>query len=612
MTRKSFIAIGFVLATFSGDSDGQRPASGGDRSALQSAPISDIRYDVAFNAAQATERLLRVSMRFSVSGTDPVLLSLPAWTPGAYEISNFARNVWNFSALGGERPLVWDKVDFDTWRVRPTGAGAVTVAFDYRADSLDNAMAWANSDFVFFNGTNVFFYPEGRALDFAASVTITAPNEWRVATGMPAGGAARTYRASNFHDLVDYPTFIGKFDVDSATIGGKTVRIATYPEGALRNPERTKLMDDHRKFLPEMIKVFGEAPFDSYTTLIVFDTAYAGASALEHSNSHLGIYTPFIIGNPILPSITSHEVFHVWNVKRMRPAELWPYRYDQPSPTVWLWVSEGVTDYYSDLMLLRGGVIDSATYIRTLNEKMEEVAAVPPVALEDASLSTWIHPTDGTGYLYYPKGALAGFLLDVMIRDASDNKQSMDDVLRDVYNATYKRGKGFAAEDWWGAVRRAAAGQNAPFDDFRTRYIDGREPFPWARVLPLAGLRLRVDTLRSARIGVTTENDSTAFRVTGVEPGSAADGAGIKPGDILVRVGDIAVTDPSFGERFRARYRNAEGTAVPVIVRRDGQETTLQLPVRMAISTRGVLEFDAAPSAKAARIRRGIFSGQRG
>ncbi|HJU73179.1 MAG TPA: PDZ domain-containing protein [Gemmatimonadaceae bacterium] len=590
----------------------QRPAaSQGTRGSAQSAPIADVRYDVAFNPELAAQNMLRVTMRFSVTGNDPVLLSLPAWTPGAYEISNFARNVWNFGALGGERALVWDKVDHDTWRVRPDGARAITVRFDYRADSLDNAMADSRADFAFFNGTNVFLYPEGRSFDFPATVTITLPNEWRVATGMPSSGA-RTYRAANYHDLVDYPTFVGRFDLDSATIGGKTVRLATYPEGLFRNPERAKLWDDHRKFIPEMVKVFGDTPFDTYTTMIVFDTAYAGASALEHSNSHVGIYTPFIIGNPILPSITSHEVFHLWNVKRMRPADLWPYRYDVETPTVWLWVSEGVTDYYSDLMLVRGGVIDSATYLRTLNEKMDEVAAVPPVALEDASLSTWVHPTDGTGYIYYPKGALAAFLLDIMVRDASDNKRSLDDVLRDVYEATYKKGQGFGSDDWWGAVRRAAGqGGQAAFDDFRTRYIDGREPFPYARVLPLAGLRARTDTIRSPRIGVLTEPDSNRIVVTNVEPGSAADAAGIKAGDVLVRVGDIAVNDPSFGERYRARYRNAEGTNLPVIVNRTGSEMTLQMPVRMAISTRLVLEFDQAASAKAARVRHGILTGQR-
>ncbi|MGQ0538686.1 MAG: M61 family metallopeptidase [Gemmatimonadaceae bacterium] len=573
-----------------------------------SAAISDVRYEVAFGPSLAERRLLRVTMRFSVASGDPVLLSLPAWTPGAYEISNFARNVWNFTALGGERPLDWDKMDHDTWRLRTGGARSITVAFDFRADSFDNAMSWTRDDFAFFNGTNIFLYPEGRPLDFAATVTVTAPNEWLIATGMPRAGNPRTFRAANYHDLVDYPTFIGRFDLDSATIAGKTIRIATYPMGALAGAARQRFWEDHRRFLPPMSKVFGDAPYDSYTTLVVFDSTYPGASALEHQNSHLGLYSPFIIGNPILPSITSHEAFHIWNVKRMRPAALWPYRYDRPTPTEWLWVSEGVTDYYADLMLVRGGVIDSTAYLRTLGEKIEEVSNLPPVALEDASLSTWVHPTDGTGYIYYPKGGLAGFLLDIMIRDASDNRQSLDDVMRAVYQASFKEGDGFTAEDWWGAVRRSGV-PNAAVDDFRRKYIDGREPYPYDRVLPLAGLRLRTDSVRSPRIGVTTEPDSLGVRVSGVEPGSAADAAGVKQGDILLRVGDIPVNDATFGERFRARYGAAEGSNVPLIVRREGRETALQLTIRVAVLTRRVLEFDAAASAKAARIRHSWLAG---
>jgi len=207
----------------------------------------------------------------------------------------------------------------------------------------------------------------------------------------------------------------------------------------------------------------------------------------------MGIYTPFIIGNPTLVSITAHEVFHLWNVKRMRPVEMTPYRYDRAQPTPWLWVSEGITDYYSDLALVRGGVIDSSGFLNLTNTKMSNVAALPPTSLQDASLSTWIHMADGTEYIYYDKGSLAGFLLDIMIRDASDNKSSLDDVMRQVYTATYKAGRGFTGEDWWGAVSRAAGGKS--FADFNEKYVDGREPFPFSSTISLAGLRLRSDTI---------------------------------------------------------------------------------------------------------------------
>ena len=133
--------------------------------------------------------------------------------------------------------------------------------------------------------------------------------------------------------------------------------------------------------------------------------------------------------------------------------------------------------------------------------KITGVTQSIPVALEDASLSTWIHPTDGSGYLYYPKGSLAGFMLDILIRDASDNRRSLDDVMRQAYRNSYKRGRGFDAVEWWTDVR-AAAGRDFP--GFNDRYIDGREAYPWDSVLPLAGFRLQRDTTYLPRLGINT------------------------------------------------------------------------------------------------------------
>lgn len=463
------------------------PLSAQERAPV-SAPVSDVRYEVTFDSASAAARTLRIAMSFDVAGTDDVLLSLPAWTPGAYELSWFARWVSNFSASMGDSALAWDKLDYDSWRVRPRGRGRVTVRFDYLADSLDNAMAWSRENFALFNGTNVFLWPQGRSLGFASTVTIHTEPGWLVATGMTPGDTAHEYEAANFHDLVDMPFFVGRFDLDSATIEGKTVRLATWPASGFTGAARKRLWDDHRRMLPPMIRVFGSAPYDTYTTMIIFDSTSLGGSALEHQNSHVGIYTPLLAGSVLLPSITAHEIFHLWNVKRLRPDDLVPYQYDRAQPTTWLWVSEGITDYYADLALVRGGIVDSATFLRLTQGKIEEVAETPVVALEDASLSTWVQPVDGTGYVYYSKGSLAGLLLDILIRDASENARSLDNVMRALYESSYGRGRGFTAENWWAAVSKAAGGRS--FEDFASRYIDGREPFPYQRVLPLAGFRL--------------------------------------------------------------------------------------------------------------------------
>jgi predicted metalloprotease with PDZ domain len=603
--RSVGIAAAALLALSASGLTAQQPAP------PVSAPLTNLRYEVTFDSASAKTRTLKVAMSFNVAGPGPVLLSIPAWTPGAYELSFFARWVSGFAPEAGGRPLAWDKLDYDTWRVQPNGAKAVTVRFDYLADTLDNAMAWSRPDFVLFNGTNVLPYAEGRGLDFPATVTVKTEPGWLVATGMQSvPQQAGSYREGNYHDLVDKPFFVGRMDYDSTQVDGRWTRLASYPAGILSGQARRETLDQLGKMIPAEAKVFQETPWPHYTVMMIFDSAYGGGSALEHTNSHVGIYSPGFIGNPILASITAHEIFHAWNVKRLRPADMVPYRYDRSEPTPWLWVSEGITDYYADLAIMRGGIVTPDMFLGTTGDKIAKVSEAPPTALEDASLSTWIHPTDGTEYLYYPKGSLAGFMLDIMIRDASDNRQSLDDVMRQLYRTTYKAGRGFTGADWWRTVSKAAGGKS--FDDFNRRYVDGRDPFPWDQVLPLAGLRMVQDTVREARLGIATAMDSAGIVVTQVQPGGAAEAAGVKSGDVLLALGDIPVTDPTFGQKFRERFGKEDGQALPIRVRRDTQTVTLNGKVRLVARLESRLAPDSSASAKAVRVRQGIFTGTTG
>ncbi len=573
-----------------------------------SAPISDIQYTVTVDSQLGAARTIRVAMRFATTGNTPVILSMPAWTPGAYEISNFARFVSNFAATAGTAALDWDKSDHDSWRIHGANGRRVSVTFDVLADTLDNAMAWARPDFAMFNGTTVFLYPEGRGFNFTATVRVEAPSSWLVATGMTPAAQAKTYTAPNYHDLVDMPFFVGRFDMDSTRISDTWVRLATYPMGSVSGDARTMAWDWLKRMIPPQVAVFKETPFRTYTVMQIADSSYGGASGLEHQNSHIDIVTPFAIGNPFLASLYAHEVFHAWNVKRMRPSELWPYRYDDEAPTPLLWVSEGITDYYADLSMVRGGLIDSAGFFAVTAGKITEVTELRPVALEDASLSTWVHPTDGTGYIYYPKGSLAGFLLDIMIRDATDNRRSLDDVMAQVYAESYKRGKGFTNADWWRVVSQVAGGKS--FADFAERYIDGREPFPWETTLALGGMRLVNDTIREPRLGISTApNEAGAIVVGAVDPASAAGEAGVREGDVLISIGNIPIEDQSFGQRFRQQFATREGAPLEIKVRRGEQDLTLQTRVRMAARVEMRMEAVAGASAKAARIRSGILRG---
>lgn len=571
--------------------------------------VSAVHYRVTVDRATTAARTIPVEMSFRASGPGAIVLSLPAWTPGSYELDYFARYVSGFSASLEGTAVRWEKTDWDSWRVHVEAAGTVQVRFEYEADTLDVGMAATRSDFAFFNGTNLFPYPEGQGWEFPARVSIVTEPDWGIATGMRREGAPGEYAAESYHDLVDMPFFVGAFELDSARIGDRWYRLGTYPARALSETERSELWRDIRAMIPPMEDVFGETPWDDYTILALFDEQFGGGAALEHANSHLGIYSPAFIGSPILASIIAHEIFHAWNVKRLRPQELWPYEYDRAQPTALLWVSEGITDYYADLVLVRGDIVRPEFLYLMTAAKIDRTEGVGEVSLRDASLSTWIEPTDGSALVYYEKGSLAGLLLDVLIRDATDNRASLDDVLRDLYRSEYANASGFTEGEWWSAVSRIAGGRS--FEEFRARYIDGRDPLPWDEVLPMAGLLL--DTRRERRpfVAATVQWDGDGMRITDVTPGSPAEAAGLRPGDLLLRVGDLAADGPGFVRAFQRRYADAlEGAPVEIELLRDGAARTVRTEIQFDEFTTYAVREDPDASPRARRIREGILSGR--
>jgi predicted metalloprotease with PDZ domain len=575
-----------------------------------SAPIANIRYELTFDSASAAQRAVSVAMTFDVAGPQAVLLSLPAWAPGHYEIMNFARRLSRFGATESGQPQRWDKWDYATWRVWPAGPGPVTVTFQFAADTLQNASVWARPDFLMANGTNLFLFPRGRSLDFPATVTVRTSPGWLVTTGMHAAGAPLVYREANYHDLTDMPFFIGRFDLDSALIAGKWTRLASYPAGRFAGAPRERLWRDLAGTIPAESEVFAVTPWDDYTVFMIFDDSYPGGGALEHQSSNVGIYTPGFIGSPGLTNVVAHEMFHAWNVKRLRPAELVPYGYGGPQPTPLLWVSEGFSDYYADLAQVRGGAEDSAAFLRRTYGHLQNVLDAPPAAVTDASLSVWIHPRDGTDYVYYDKGSILGLLLDILIRDQSDNRASLDDAMRALYRDTYLKGRGFTTDEFWAAVRRAAGGYS--FDDFYRRYVDGRDSLPLDSILSLAGMHFTARTFRAPRLGIATNGGSFGSRVTNVQPDGAYAAAGGQAGDTLLVLSGVDVRQDLDFQEFRRRWTDSDQPTVPIVLHRGGQELTLHAPVRLVEWHSTELTYDPGAGPKAARIRSGILRGSTG
>lgn len=576
-----------------------------------------VKYEVSIPSPAA--RLFHVSAAFPARGKDTLFLSLPAWSPGSYEIQNYARYVRHFGAKNAQgQPLFWDRLDKDTWRVVTGRSGVVTAEFDYLADTIDLSLARIAGDFGQFLGTNVFLYEE-RHLERPAEVRFTLPAGWQVTTALKGSGTG-PYTAPNYHELADAQTFVGKYSLDSVQVDGKSVRIAVWPVDAYTTAAQGNMRAAVEKIAKSENGLFGGPPYEHYTVFFnVIREPINFGGGLEHSASQFDIMPQGAFADALgnfgdfMVPLMSHEYFHLFNVKRIRPAEMWPYDYHAEQYTPLLWWSEGVTDYYADLTNIRSRLWTTQQFLENAAQDMQQVETAPePWSEEDGSVATWIHEVFvNSSQLYYPKGALTGMLLDVAIRDATDNRKSLDDVTRALYTRFYQRRKGFTTADLLGLLREAGM---PDVDGFYQRYINGREPLPYETVFAKAGIAVARQTQSSPFLGLNAQpGDSSKLVVQGVVPGSAAEAAGLEPGDVLLKVGEIETRpDEDWGVKFRDHYRGQAGAPLEIGVTRAGRALSLSTTVRERTLVSFTLTPAPSPSAKQAKIWSGLATGSTG
>jgi predicted metalloprotease with PDZ domain len=569
-----------------------------------------VRYEVS--VASAPAHLYHMKAEFPTAGLDTLLVSLPAWSPGNYEIQNYARYVRHFAAQDAAgASLFWDRSDKDTWRIGTRGSDHVTVEFDYLADDIDLSKARLVDDFGEILGTNLFLYQEGH-LDRPAEVSFALPAGWQVATALPASGDG--YHAADYDELADAVTFIGHFSLDSLAVDGKWIRIAVWPAGDYTPAVARNLRDGIARQAAVQNRLMGGPPYDEYTVFWnVYHTPIQFGGGLEHLASQFDIMPAgaFADSNGNLGSfmrpLTAHEFFHLWNVKRIRPAGMWPYDYHAEQYTPLLWWSEGVTDYYGDLTNWRAGLWADSDFLASVQGNADQVQSAPePWSEEDGSEATWINEVFvNSSQLYYPKGSLTGLLMDIAIRDATDNRHSLDDVTRALYTRFYKAGKGFRTADLLALLTEFGM-PDVP--GFYQRYINGREPLPLSEILPKAGFAVENRTTTSPFLGIQTAG--VANVIAGVLPGTSAAASGLQQGDTLVSVGDVKVSaEEDFGPAFRDHYRGKSGQPLAIVVRRAGHSVTLNATVQERTTTTTAITKAPHPDAKAARLWRGIATG---
>jgi predicted metalloprotease with PDZ domain len=568
--------------------------------------------DYAVSVARPEKHVLGVTMRVP-SVHDRVILQMPAWN-ALYQIRDFSSHMAQVSAkdeTGSYLPIV--KLDKQTWQV--TGNGTLTVNYPIYWDEPGPFATQLNPDHAFLNLAMVLLYVPDRRAEDTRVVFDDMPDNWRVgveleAVGMSAGRNAIAYVAPSYDALVDAPVELGAFDEFRIEAGERPIRVVVHGDSG----DRARLSDALKRIVDYQTSLMGAAPFREYLFLFHVGSTFGGGG-MEHANS-----TAISADAPgQLPGYSAHELFHAWNVKRIRPRSLEPVDFTKEMYTRSLWFAEGVTNTYGAYTMLRTGLWSTQQFYGNLAAQISELESRPAhrwQSAEQSSLDVWfekypLYNRPEESVSYYNKGQLLGVTLDILIRDTTDNHASLDDVMRALNEEFARRGRFYnETEDLRavaeGVIRKKAPSAKADLREFFTRYVSGTDEIPFDDLLGRAGLSVRDTGQRRAAFGFAIHREGNGPpSVGGLESGSAARQAGLQDGDILTALDGEPL--PRSPERWLRDHQ--PGEPVKVKVRRSGDEKEFAFVLgRQSDAIYQVVEAPE-PSEKQRRIRDGILHG---
>ncbi len=503
--------------------------------------VPEITYTVSMS--KPWTHLLEVEMRVRWSAMPQDLdLKMPVWTPGSYLVREYSRHVQDFAAKDAAgNPLAWQKTSKNTWRIRAAKAREVVATYRVYSNELTVRTNELNDEHAFWNNSALLFFPAGQ-LKAPSKIKVIPYGNWKVATGLrPVPGEANTFTAPDYDILYDSPLQVSDFKEKVFTAAGRPHRIVVTGEG---NYDLDRMAEDTAKIADAGVAIFGELPTDDY--LIILNLR--GGGGLEHLNStalqwnRFGFqprsrYIAFL-------RLVAHEYFHLWNVKRIRPDVLGPFDYENENYTKLLWVAEGTTAYYEDVLLRRAGLITPEDNLDAKADMIGNLQNRPgrfQTSLEEASFDAWIkyyrqdENSVNNQISYYDKGEVVSMLLDIEIRNASGHQRSLDDVMRSLYKDFYKRGRNYTPADFQRACE-AAAGRS--LNDFFTKYVSGREEIQYNTILQGIGLRLQagMSSGRQAYIGANLAETDGRLTVRSVPAGTPAHEQGLNFNDQIVAI----------------------------------------------------------------------------
>jgi predicted metalloprotease with PDZ domain len=508
----------------------------------------------------------RVTLTVPQPAADTVV-SLPVWIVGSYMVREYGRHLSGLQARQGSRLVVAEPLDKTSWRLRCSGRAALTLSYRVYAFDATVRGAYLDARRGFFNNTALCLRVHGREAGPHRLSLAGLPGDWQVATAMPPapGGVKGAFEVGHYDELLDHPFELGTFWRGEFSAGGVPHELVVT--GALPGFDADRLLADTRRICEQQIGFWhgpeqGQPPFARYVFLLnVVEDGYGG---LEHRASTALVaarrdlprrHAPLRADGPsegyvTLLALISHEYFHTWNVKRLKPADLATPDHQRENHTRLLWFFEGFTSYYDELFLRRCGLIDAARYLRLLTKSVNAVAATPGRQVQsvaEASFDAWVkyyrgdENTANATVSYYQKGALVALALDLMLRQRG---ASLDDVMRGLWRRSGADGGADAHTPSAGAITEAdiaavlteVAGRS--MDDALHDAVHGTGELPLAELLPAFGVQLRSERAGfAASLGLRlAEGPVSGVQVRSVMVGSAGAAAGLAAGDELLAV----------------------------------------------------------------------------
>ena len=472
-------------------------------------------------------------------------IQMPVWSPGSYLIREYAKSVEEVTATFNKKLLKIEKINKNTWRVYSEKAKDVVINYKVYAFELSVRTSFVDASHGYFNGVTMFMFID-ELRNTPHDLTIIPFNGWKkISTSLPKKLNAKgfQYQAPDYDILVDSPVEIGNHETFEFTSAGVLHHVAMYGQG---NYDVEKLKVDMAKITQACTDVFGVNPNKEYTFII--HNLTRGSGGLEHLSSttlqvNRWTYSEGSAYKGFL-SLVAHEYFHLWNVKRIRPKALGPFDYNNENYTSLLWVMEGFTSYYDELLLYRSGVYSEKEIMRKFTGSINNIENQPgnkiqPVA--HSSFDAWIKAyrsnenSYNTTISYYSKGSVVANVLDLMIINSTKGKKNLDNVMQYLYNEYYKKqGRGFTSKEMQGALEKVGG---LKLDDFFEKYINGTQTFDYSTVFGYAGLTVETVENKEPSLGISESGN----KIRRVYRGSSAYLGGLNVNDEILAINGFRV-----------------------------------------------------------------------